>query len=159
MTSRWYVLSCTPRKERLIYHQLRDQGFEVFYPYIVIRTKDLNTLKIESYFPGYLFVKVDLSSVALSTFQWMPMTSGLICVAGKPAFVPDPMVQAIHRGLKKVNSNVLGMPEDLEEASKIQSQDDAVPVTGSLFDPHTPGGDRTRALLQMLQGMSLSSEH
>lgn len=158
MTSRWYVLSCTPRKERMIFHQLRDQGFEVFYPYIVIRTKDLNTLKIEPYFPGYLFVKVDLSSVALSTFQWMPMTSGLICVAGNPAFVPDPMVQAIHRSLKKANSNVLGMPEVLEEASKAQDQDDAFPVAGSLFDPHTPGGDRTRALLQMLQGMNLSPE-
>jgi len=143
----------------LIYHQLRDQGFEVFYPYIAIRTKDLNTLKIEPYFPGYLFVKVGLSSVALSTFQWMPLTSGLICVAGKPTFVPDPMVQAIHRSLKKANSNVLGMPEDLEDPSKIQSQNDAVPVTGSLCVPQIPGGDRARALLQLLQGMSLSPEY
>ena len=148
---RWYVLACTPRKERVIYHQLQDKGYEVFYPYLINRTKDPNTLRIEPYFPGYLFVKVDLSEVSMSVFQWMPMTSGLVCMAGIPAFVPDTMLRAIQRSLSKANSRVLGMPEDLGTSAAIEASMPELPENGKLFDPQLSGEDRARVLLQFLQ--------
>ena len=159
LASSWYVLSCSPRKERVIYHQLRARGFDVFFPYIIVRTNDPNTLRIEAYFPGYLFIKVDLSQIAQSTFQWMPMTSGLVCIAGKPALVPDPMVMAIQRAIKRTNSTVLGMPEELETAEKHPNQSDGFPGNGSFLDLNVSGGDRTRELLQILNGLTSDSEH
>lgn len=148
---RWYVLACTPRKERVIYHQLQDKGYEVFYPYLINRTKDPNTLKIEPYFPGYLFVKVDLSEVSLSAFQWMPMTSGLVCMAGIPAFVPDTMIRAIQRSLSKANSRVLGMPDNLETPEAEEHGRSELPENGKLFDSQISGEDRAKVLLQFLQ--------
>jgi transcription antitermination factor NusG len=153
----WYVLACTPRKERVIYHQLRDRGFDVYYPYIVVRTQNPNTLKIEPYFPGYMFIRVDLSKIALTTFQWMPMTEGLVCVADTPAFIPDRIVHAIHRNLWRMNSAILGTPEQLNEEDQSATDEVIVPADGSLFDQKLSGRERANALLQMLQGSSLAA--
>jgi len=158
LTSRWYVLSCTPRKERVIFHQLRDRGFDVYYPYLILRTGDPNTLKIEPYFPGYLFVKVDLTEVALSTLQWMPMTDGLITIAGKPALVPDRIIRAIHRNLKSANSRILGMPEELDLSEAWAEEADASQENTLLLDQGASAGDRSRELLKILHGLSLTPE-
>lgn len=151
MAVRWYVLACTPRKERVIYHQLQDKGYEVFFPYLINRTKDPNTLKIEPYFPGYLFVRADLSEVPLSAFQWMPMTSGLVCMAGIPAFVPERMIRTIQRSLSKANLRVLGMPEELGLSDTIEPGFPQIPEDGKLFDSQINGEDRARVLLQILE--------
>ena len=158
MSEGWYVLTCTPRKERVIYHQLRDRGFDVYYPYIVVRTQNPNTLKIEPYFPGYMFIRVDLSKVAQTTFQWMPMTEGLVCVADAPAFIPDRIVHAIHRNLWRMNSTVLGNPEQLDEVEQTAADDIIVPVKDSLFNQNLSGRERANALLQLLQGSSLAAD-
>ena len=152
------MLACTPRKERVIYHQLRAKGFEVYYPYQITRTKDPNTLKMEPHFPGYVFVKVDLSKIALSTFQGMPMTSGLICVAGKPAIVPEPMIMAIHRMLKKANSSVLGTPEEFENADAYRSAAEGYSGNGNWLDMNASVGDRNRFLLQVLNNLASGNE-
>jgi len=158
LSSRWYVLACTPHKERVIYHLLQDRGFEVSYPYLILRTKSLNTLRIEPYFPGYIFVKVDLLQIALSTFQWMPMTSGLINIAGKPAYVPESIVRAIHQSLKKINSRVLGMPDDLEPADISVGLDGSLPGNGLICNPGSPGSERSQTLMQLLQELTLTPE-
>jgi transcription antitermination factor NusG len=157
LTSHWYVLSCTPRKERVIYHQLRAKGFDVFFPYLIVRTKDPNTLKIESYFPGYLFVKTDITKTPLSTFQWMPMTSGLICIDGKPALVPERMILGIHKLLKRTNSVVLGVPDELVQASET-SQSEKQNGRGDVFDLSKSGGVRAKELLRVLSTLAETPE-
>lgn len=158
MNSRWYVLACTPHKERVIYHLLQDRGFEVSYPYLILRTKNLNTLRIEPYFPGYIFVKVDLLQVALSTFQWMPMTSGLINIAGKPAMVPESIIWAIHRSLKRINARVLGMPEDLEPIESAVDFEGSTSGNGFVCNPQSSGSERSQTLIQLLQELTLAPE-
>ncbi len=79
------------------------------------------------------------------------MTSGLVCMAGIPALVPDPMIRAIQRGLSKANSRVLGMPEDLDTSAAIEANIPELPENGKLFDPQLSGEDRARVLLQFLQ--------
>ena len=158
MADRWYVLSCTPRKERVIYHQLHDRGFEVYYPYLITKTQNPNMLKIEPYFPGYVFIKVNLEEVATSIFQWMPMTEGLVCMAENPVFVPDRIIQAINRNLWNINSSVLGVLEDVAVVEQENSDDDAATRNGYLLDQRISGSDRSQRLLQYLQLVSQASD-
>jgi transcription antitermination factor NusG len=134
------------------------KGYEVFYPYLIVRTKDPNTLKIEPYFPGYLFVKADLSETALSLFQWMPMTSGLICIDGKPALVPDPMIHGIHNLLKRTNSAILGIPDELIQTSNAQQPGEKHDGNTKVFDFSKSGGDRSRELIQLLNALAVNPE-
>lgn len=142
----------------MIYHQLRDRGFDVYYPYLVARTSSPNTLKIEPYFPGYVFVRVDSDKVALNTFKWLPLVEGLVCVAGVPAFIPDQIVHAIHRKLWKVNSQILGSPGQSSETDQLVIGDVNLPGDGSLFDQNLSGSERVNALFDMLQGLSLATD-
>jgi hypothetical protein len=104
-----------------------------------------------------MFIRVDLSKIALTTFQWMPMTEGLVCVADTPAFIPDRIVHAIYRNLWRMNSTILGTPEQLNEENQSVTDEVIVPADGSLFDQKLSGRERANALLQMLQGSSLAA--
>ncbi len=86
------------------------------------------------------------------------MTSGLVCIAGKPALVPEPMVMAIQRSINKTNSSVLGMPEEIENSGSQHAQSEGFRGNGSLFDLNASGGDRTRELLQILNGLASDPE-
>ena len=147
-----------PRKERVIYHQLRDQGFDVYYPYLVARTSSPNMLKIEPYFPGYIFVRVDADKTALNAFKWLPMVEGLVCVAGLPAFIPDRILHAIHRKLWRVNSQMLGTPDRSTETEQPLTEDVNFAGDGSLFDQNLSGTERVNALFDLLQGLSLATD-
>ena len=78
----WYVMQSKPQKEKLLYEQLRSREIETFYP--SIRTKPVNprARKYKSYFPGYMFVHVDLDLVGISALQWVPGAVGLVNFGG-----------------------------------------------------------------------------
>ena len=86
------------------------------------------------------------------------MTEGLVCVADAPAFIPDRIVHAIHRNLWRVNSTILGAPEQLEEAAPSSSDNVIASENGNLFDPTLSGKERANVLLEILQVSSLASD-
>ena len=78
MPEHWYALRSKPRKEDVLWKQLQAVGFEVFYPQLRVHPINPRSRKLIPYFPGYLFIHVDIDLVGLSTFQWMPHTTGLV---------------------------------------------------------------------------------
>ena len=156
MTARWYALCSKPHKERILWRQLRDRGFEVFYPRLYLPTGNSRGLQFRSFFPGYLFVKVDFGSVGLSTFQWMPYTEGLVCIDGIPAYVPNRLIHAIQRHLDRINA----VSKKLSDAT----QEDEFGFDGffsgenNIFNTDMTDGERVRALLRALNSMKASPE-
>ena len=59
----WYVIHSKPRKENQVYSQLQARAIETFYPTIRVKPVNPRSAKIRPYFPGYLFVRVDLDAV------------------------------------------------------------------------------------------------
>src|SRR5687768_6851823 len=99
----WYALRCKPRKEDVVWRQVRNQGFEAFYPLLRIQPVNPRSRKYRPYFPGYLFVRVDISEVGLSTFQWMPHAIGLVVFGDEAAVVPEYLIQAIQRRVEEIS--------------------------------------------------------
>jgi transcriptional antiterminator RfaH len=111
-------------------------------------------LQIKPYFPGYLFLKVDLSETSLSTFQWMPYTEGLVCFGTKPAYVPDALVQAIRRHVDELNSTKGKDYLDQRQPDGVREKTSG--MHGGyriIFNPGLPSEERVKELLHMLQGM------
>ncbi len=127
-------------------------------PILIIKTQNPNMLKIEPYFPGYLFIKVDLEQVASSTFQWMPMTEGLVTSADSPLYVPDRIIKAIHRSLWKINSTVLGVPFEISIGLQDESELDSIAGNGDIFNQQVSGSDRSQLLYRYLQFVSQAIE-
>jgi len=78
MSLQWYVIRSKPRKEDVVWRQLQAHGFENYYPRIKTHPVNPRARKVKPYFPGYLFVHVDMTELGISTFKWMPHTLGFV---------------------------------------------------------------------------------
>jgi len=151
MPAPWYVLRSKPQKEEFLFNQLSARGFKVFYPSLCVRPVNPRSRTSRPYFPGYLFLCMDVKADGYSAFQWMPGSLGLVSFDGEPAIVPIELIHGIQRSVDHANAS-------FEERSVLNSGDLVVVRDGvfdgyeAIFDSHMPGNDRVRVLLQYLKG-------
>src|SRR5512145_25294 len=104
MAAAWYVLRSKPNKEDFFCDQLLAHRFEVYHPRIPVRTVNPRARKVRPYFPGYLFVRIDLELTTASLLHWMPGSAGLICFDAEPASVPDCLLNAIRQRVEQISA-------------------------------------------------------
>jgi transcriptional antiterminator RfaH len=150
MAPEWYVLRTKPHQEALVWQQLLARGFEGFYPFFKIEPVNPRSRRTRPYFPGYLFVRVDLDKVGLSTFQWMPHAVGLVCFGGFPASVPEEIVAGIRHRLSEVEQAGGELFYRLKAGDRVTILDGPFAGYEAIFDTRLSGGDRVRVLLQLL---------
>ena len=90
MPTHWYVLSIKPHKERSVSQLLQTREIEVYFPTIRVEPKNPRAAKIRPYFPGYIFVHIDLQEQGDDALRWVPGTRGIVRFGAQPAIVPDP---------------------------------------------------------------------
>lgn len=150
MILQWYALRCKPRKEDIVWKQVRDHGYEIFYPRMRVNPVNPRSRKIIPYFPGYLFVRVDLGNIGLSAFNWMPHTVGLVTFGGEPASVPDNMIYAIHQRVEEIAAAGGEVFDGLKKGDRVRIQIGPFEGYEAIFDARLPGTERVRVLLQFL---------
>jgi len=158
MNVNWYVLRSKPLRETALWQQAVSQGFDVFYPRIPVAAVNPRSRKIVPYFPGYMFVRVDLEQVGPSTFQWMPNAHGLICFDDTPADVPDALVDAIRA---QVNASMAAGGElicGLKQGDCVTIRSGPFAGYNAIFDAQISGSDRVRVLLALLNDRLVAME-
>jgi transcription antitermination factor NusG len=150
MAEQWYALRSKPRKEDVVWNQVRQRGFEVFYPRLRINPINPRSRKFKPYFPGYLFIKVDIETVGLSTFQWLPHTTGLVSFGGEPSSVPDNLIHAIKRRVEEIIEAGGVVFDDLQKGDPVRINYGPFEGYEAIFDARLPGTERVRVLLQFL---------
>ena len=150
MPNLWYALRSKPRKEEVVWRQARDQGFEVFYPRLRVHTVNPRSRKIRPYFPGYLFVRVDIETSGLSVFQWMPHATGLVAFGGEPAAVPDHLISAVRLRLEEIDAAGGEIFDGLKQGDIVTINYGPFEGYEAIFDARIPGSERVRVLLQLL---------
>lgn len=150
MKINWYALRSKPRKEDTVWEQLNHRGIETFYPRLRVHPVNPRARKVKPYFPGYLFVKVDLDDIGISTFRWMPHTLGLVSFGGEPAGVPDGLISAIKERVQDINAAGGEVFDGLQHGDKIWIHSGVFSGYEAIFDNRLPGKERVRVLLQLL---------
>jgi transcription antitermination factor NusG len=150
MAQQWYALRSKPRKEDTVWHQLNTQGFESYYPRMRVHPVNPRSKKVKPYFPGYLFVKVDLEDKGQSTFRWMPHTLGLVSFGGEPAQVPENLINAIKKRVQEISEAGGEVFDGLKSGDKIRIHDGPFSGFEGIFDSRLPGKERVRVLLDFL---------
>ena len=155
MTHRWYVVRSKPRKEEFLAEQMQMRKMEIFDPRIRVQTVNPRARKIKSYFPGYVFVHMDLEKTATFSMQYIPGAAGLVSFGGEAADVPDGLIHAIRHRVDEIN----GAGGELFEALKIGGTVviHSGPFAGyeAIFDARLPGSDRVRVLLKLLKNRQM----
>jgi len=148
--TQWYVLQSKLNKEEFVLQQLQHRNITAYFPSFKAQPVNPRSRKIKPYFPGYLFVNVNLESLGPSALQWIPGTIGLVSFGGEVASVSDDFLQPIRDHLDFTN-NVRGQPHrKLTHGEKVIIQSGPFMGYDAIFDSYLPGNERVRVLLQLL---------
>jgi transcription antitermination factor NusG len=153
MAYRWYVLRSKPRKEDVVWQQLQTRGIENYYPRIRVHPVNPRARKIKPYFPGYLFINVDLDDLGISVFKWMPHTLGFVSFDGEPATVPEFVVKDLKKRIQEINDAGGEIYDGLERGDKVRIHDGPFSGYEAVFDARLPGQERVRVLLQLISDL------
>ena len=150
MSLNWYALRSKPQKEDVVWRQLQSKGVEVFYPRLRVNPVNPRARKVKAYFPGYMFVQVNLEESGLSAFQWMPHAIGFVTFGGEPSTVPEHLIHAIRNKVKAI-SEAGGINLDgLKPGDMVRVQDGPFAGYDAIFNERLPGTERVRVLLEFL---------
>lgn len=155
MSALWYAMRSKPRKEDFLWGQLRSREIQCFYPRTRVKTVNPRARQVRPYFPGYLFVCVDLDQIGLSTLQWMPGAGGLVTFGGLPASIPENLIAAIRRRVDEIEAAGGEALAGLEHGTPVIIREG--PFTGyeAIFDARITGEERVRVLLNVLNRRKL----
>jgi len=144
----WYVMHSKPQKEQWLYDQLDALQIEAYYP--SVRTKS-GAHKPKPYFPGYLFVNVDLQLTGTSLLQWIPGSLGLVSFGGEPACVPDGLLQRIRHRLDEINSMEDRLFELLKPGDEVMIHSGPFAGYDAIFCARLHNSERVQVFLKILQ--------
>ena len=158
MSLLWYALRSKTRKEDVVYRQLIEQDVEIYYPRLRVNPVNPRSRRYKPYFPGYLFVRLDITELGSNAFKWMPHTLGLVSFGGEPAIVPENLIYEIRLRVEKIDQAGGEVLEGINEGDVVKISDGPFRGYEAIFDSKLPGSERVRVLLQLLDSRNVPVE-
>ena len=147
---KWYALRVKPHKERTVSQQLQSWDVGIYCPLVRVKPKNPRAAKKKPYFPGYLFVHIDLESVGTNAINWMPGTVGLVSFGGTPAIVPDNLISELQQRLCQIEAEGGLEMVNLEPGDAVRIVEGPFAGYEAIFNMRLPGNDRVQVLLSFL---------
>jgi transcriptional antiterminator RfaH len=158
MALAWYVIRSKPNKEEFFWSQLLARRFETYYPSIPSKAVNPRARKVKPYFPGYVFIHVDLQEVSASALHWLPGSAGLVSFDREPASVPDALIALIRRKVDQINQVSADPLHGLKPGDTVTIMEGPFAGQEAIFDSCRTGSQRVRVLIQLLQSRQLPVE-
>ncbi len=153
----WYVMQAKPQKESFLCSQLACNQIETYHPLIKTRNRKGTTTTC-SFFPGYMFIHVDLVDRGISDINWIPGSRGLVCFGGQPASVPDHFVQELKNKLEILNRKQKSDSLDHQQGDLVTITKGPFEGYRAVFNHYLPEKDRVRLFLDLLSKNTISLE-
>ena len=155
MTHRWVVIRSKPRKEEFLAQQMELRKIEIFNPRIRVQTVNPRARKIKPYFPGYVFVHMDLEKAGTLPMQYIPGAAGLVTFGGEAADVPDGLMHANRQKVDEINGAGGILVDTLKIGATVVIHSGPFAGYEAIFDARLPGSDRVRVLLKLLKNRQM----
>jgi len=150
MSFDWYVLRVKPHKERSVCTQIELSKLEVYFPVLKVKPVNPRAARERPYFPGYMFVKLDLAEMGTNALRWLPGTLGLVSFGGMPAKVPPNLIQEIKTRLVTIEAHGGLALEKLQQGDRVRITGGVFAGYEAIFDTRLPGKQRVQVLLSFL---------
>ena len=154
----WYVMHSKPQKEVLLRERLRIQRIEVYLPAIRVKPVNPRARKEQPFFPGYLFIHVDLEQISVSELQRIPGATGMVCFGGELASVGDSLIRTIQKQVEEINDSADNYLDRMRPGDLVVIKDGPFATYKAMFDCRLSGSDRVRVLLELLQDQKIRLE-
>ena len=147
----WYAIQTKPRKEFFACSALTSiAGAQTYLPTLRVKPVNPRSRKLRPFFPGYLFVYVDLAQVGLSAIRWVPGVVRMVGCGDKPVSIPSLVIEQIRRRVPQVQE------EDPFGLGQFRRGDRVRVTVGpfegfeGMFDTRLRGQTRARILVEFL---------
>jgi transcriptional antiterminator RfaH len=146
----WFALHVKPHKERFVADLLAQRRIEHYYPFVNVRPVNPRSRKERPFFPGYLFVRLDVEQHGAQPVQWIEGTHGLVQFGGRPATVPETLIAKLRARVGRLKVESLPAGPGLHKGQRVRVV--AGPFEGyeAVFDAALPGKERVQILLAYL---------
>jgi len=151
MAQKWYALHVKPHKERMVCEGLKAREMEVFYPALKKQPVNPRARKEVPFYPGYIFIQLDLAEVGLNTLRWTEGTHGVVEFGGIPAAVPEIMIQELRKRLKNTKTSSIIISEDIQPGDSVKIVKGPFDGYEAIFDAQLSGNDRIQVMLTYLR--------
>lgn len=155
MSLSWYVLHSKPNKEDFLYAQLNHRQIEAYYPRLRVNPVNPRSRTVKPFFPGYLFVHVDLKTTPLSNLSYVPGANRVVSFDHEPAIVPDDVVRTIQQNVEHINENPLLQQDQFTHGDPVIIQGGPFEGYQAIFDVRLEGSERVRLLIQLIRGQQV----
>lgn len=152
MTAHWYTLSVKPHKERSVAQLLSlKEELEVFFPSLKVTPVNPRAAKVRPYFPGYLFVRLDLETAGGNALEWIPGVHGLVRFGGIPATMPEHVVHALRKHLQNLGQQRTEWARPVfRKGERVQIISGPLSGYEAIFEGQLDDQERVRVLLACL---------
>jgi transcriptional antiterminator NusG len=89
----WCVVYTKAQREDLAEVNLRQRGFETFFPKLLLPKSARRKRDVVSMFPNYIFVRLDFEAGGYSSLIWCPGVKRLVSFNGIPAVIDEGIVE------------------------------------------------------------------
>jgi transcription elongation factor/antiterminator RfaH len=147
MAHHWYALHVKPHKEPSVIQLLEYREIEAYYPVLKVNPVNPRSRKERPFFPGYMFVRVDLNETGADTLRWTEGTHGLVQFGGEPSSVPDSLITELEEQLAKFAANVALDKPEFSKGDQVHIVKGLFEGYDAIFDTQLSGNDRVQVLL------------
>lgn len=147
----WYALQSKPNRESFLNSQLSHRKIETYFPCLRVSPVNPRARKLKPFFPGYLFVRVDLGQTPVSSLAWVPGSNRLVSFDDLPASVPDEVIDGIRKNVDRANNQSQGPKPALQHGDPVEILDGPFKGYQAIFDTAIEGSERVRLLVKFLR--------
>lgn len=158
MTISWHVMRSKPNREEFLARELESRDVEYFYPRLRANPVNPRARRFKPYFPGYLFIHVDLEKVNISTLERIPGAANLVSFGGEFSYVPENIIHAIRRKVEDINLSGGEQAVHMKPGDRVEIERGPFAGYTAILDATLLGSERVRVLLQMLERRELPVE-
>lgn len=144
----WYALHTKVNYERKVARILSLRDIETYVPEIQFSSRD--QVRIRPFFPGYLFMHLDLDTANPAHWQWTPGLRRIVAYGRKPIPVPEDVIFLIKHKLDEMASIKGRRAFDFEPGDIVRIKDGPFEDMLAIFDKETSPEGRVQVLLTAL---------
>lgn len=147
----WHLIYTKPHKEKQVNRLLQERDIQTFFPVVQLTPGYRDRVRVEPFFPHYLFFQADLRHAEASGLQWLAGVRSIVHFGGRPAVVPNEMIAELQRRLNPYAEQIVHRGEWLFEPGEAVAIVSG-PFAGleAVFQHGVEGKDRVQVLLHVL---------
>jgi len=147
----WYLIYTKPHKEPIVNRQLEDRGLEVFFPTLQFDRGYNRGVRLEPFFPHYLFAQIDMLADRVGDLKWLMGIRTVVHFDARPAIVPDAVIEMLRQRLQPYEAKVVRRSEWLfKPGQRVTITRGPFAGFEAVFQKGLNGADRVQILLNML---------